>query len=194
MPELQPVTLDTPRLTLRWVDEGDLHDLYAIFSDPEVTRYWSAGPWTSMDQARSKLEQLMHNYRNGSGLTFGAQSKENGKMIGTINLHQFFESNRRCELGYAFSSPYWGKGYAVEAIGAALDHAFAVLGLNRIEADIDPRNGPSGRVLERLGFRKEGYMPERWIVNGETADTVFYGLLKRYWDERPAPFVPVGDR
>jgi ribosomal-protein-alanine N-acetyltransferase len=53
-----------------------------------------------------------------------------------------------------------------------------------VEADIDPRNTGSARVLEKLGFRKEGYMPERWIVFGEMADTVNYGLLKRYWDAR----------
>jgi ribosomal-protein-alanine N-acetyltransferase len=65
-----------------------------------------------------------------------------------------------------------------------LDHAFGALGMNRIEADIDPRNIASGRVLEKLAFRREGTMPERWFVNGETADTAFYGLIKRYWDER----------
>jgi ribosomal-protein-alanine N-acetyltransferase len=56
--------------------------------------------------------------------------------------------------------------------------------MNRIEADIDPRNDASARLLERLGFRKEGTMPERWFVHGEFADTAFYGLLKRYWDQR----------
>lgn len=189
-----PITLDTPRLSLRWLDERDLNDLYAIYSDPEVTRYWSAAPWTSMDQARTKLEQLAQGHRDGTGLAFGVQLKDDGPMIGTVSLYDFFESNRRCELGYAFARAYWGKGYAAEAVEAALEHAFAVLGMNRIEADIDPRNEASARLLERLAFRKEGFMPERWIVEGQTADTDFYGLLKRYWDERPAPFVPVGDR
>jgi len=62
-----------------------------------------------------------------------------------------------------------------------LGHGFAALDLNRIEADVDPRNEASARVLEKLGFRQEGYMPERWIVQGEPADTVYYGLLRRHW-------------
>ena len=53
--------------------------------------------------------------------------------------------------------------------------------MNRVEAGIDPRNAASARVLKKLGFRKEGFMPERWIVQGEPADTVYYGLLRRYF-------------
>jgi RimJ/RimL family protein N-acetyltransferase len=67
---------------------------------------------------------------------------------------------------------------------AALDYAFVELDLNRIEADIDPRNEASAKLLERKGFVKEGYMRERWIVNGEICDTVFYGLLRRDWEAR----------
>ena len=103
-----------------------------------------------------------------------------------VNLHHFFNQNNRCELGYALGSPHWGRGYATEAIAAALEHGFHAAKLNRIEADIDPRNSASARVLEKLGFRKEGYMPQRWLVHGQYADTVNYGLLRSYWEERAA--------
>jgi RimJ/RimL family protein N-acetyltransferase len=96
----------------------------------------------------------------------------------------FVEQNRRCDIGYALGSRHWGQGIVTEALEAMIRYGFDVLGLNRIEADIDPRNIGSARVLEKLGFRKEGFMPERWIVNGETADTAFYGLLRRYRDAR----------
>ena len=64
-----------------------------------------------------------------------------------------FEQNRRCEIGYALASRHWGEGYATEALRAAIRHGFDALNLNRIEADIDPRNIGSARVLEKLGFR-----------------------------------------
>ena len=67
---------------------------------------------------------------------------------------------------------------------ALLDYAFADLNMNRIEADIDPRNEASAKLLERMAFQKEGYMRERWIVNGEICDTAFYGLIKREWESR----------
>jgi RimJ/RimL family protein N-acetyltransferase len=188
MPNLTPITLETSRLVLRWIDERDTEALFALFSSTEVTRYWSVGAWTSMEQAREALQRDLAAYADGTALRLAIHLAGQPGLIGTIGLHRFVDQSRRCEVGYALSPQHWGKGYISEALAAALDYGFAALDLNRIEADIDPRNGASARVLERLGFRKEGFMPERWIVKGEMADTVNYGLLKRYWDERP-PFV-----
>jgi RimJ/RimL family protein N-acetyltransferase len=67
-----------------------------------------------------------------------------------------------------------------------LDYAFRALGLRRLEADVDPRNSGSMRVLERLGFRHEGLLRERWKVNGELQDSVLLGLLEREWRRAPA--------
>jgi len=182
--ELTQTVITTPRLQLRWLNEGDVAAQYAIFSDWEVVKYWSGAPWTDLSQSEQAIAQALQGYRDGSGLKFAVELTESGELIGNVSLYQFFEQNRRCELGYALGSAHWGKGYALEALEAALDYGFRELGLNRVEADIDPRNIASARVLERLGFREEGFMPERWIVHGETADTIFYGLLKRYWDAR----------
>jgi len=70
------------------------------------------------------------------------------------------------------------------ALQALLQYAFQTLDLNRLEADIDPRNRASARTLERLGFQQEGHLRERWIVNDEISDTFLYGLLRREWQER----------
>jgi RimJ/RimL family protein N-acetyltransferase len=71
-----------------------------------------------------------------------------------------------------------------EAVGELLRFAFEELGLHRIEADVDPRNVASIRLLERVGFCLEGRMRERWIVGDEINDTAFYGLLRREWREQ----------
>jgi len=71
-----------------------------------------------------------------------------------------------------------------EALPALIGHAFGAMDLNRLEADIDPRNAPSASVLERLGFRREGLLRERWIVNGEKSDSAIYGLLRGQWTTR----------
>jgi len=184
MPTLNPTVLTTERLRLRWMDERDIEAHFAVFSDPEVTRYWSTSPWTELDQAAQAIAGTMADYASGSGLRFGIEVRATGELIGNVALHHFFGQNRRCEIGYALGSRHWGRGYAYEALHATLDYGFRELDLNRVEADIDPRNAASWQVLEKLGFRKEGYMPERWIVHGEMTDTVNYGLLKRYWDAR----------
>ena len=68
-----------------------------------------------------------------------------------------------------------------EALTALLAFGFDELDLNRVEADVDPRNLASVKSLERLGFRKEGHLRERWIVGGEVSDSGLYGLLRRDW-------------
>ncbi|MES2317369.1 MAG: GNAT family N-acetyltransferase [Pseudomonadota bacterium] len=184
MPQLQQTTLTTDRLVLRWLTADDAADQFALFSDPEVMRYWSCAPWTGIAQARAAIEEVLADYRNGTSLRFAITLRDSGAFIGNIRLYDFFDQNRRCGIGYAIGQPHWGKGYLGEAMTAVLDHAFASLDLNRIEADIDPRNEASARLLERMRFVKEGYMRERWIVNGEICDTAFYGLLKSDWQAR----------
>jgi RimJ/RimL family protein N-acetyltransferase len=184
MPESMPPILTTDRLTLRPLAAGDESALFSIFSDPEVVRYWSRSAWTDMAQADEMLAVALHDYADGGGLRYGIVVTATSELVGVASLFAFNRDNRRCELGYVLGSRHWGRGYASEALVPLLGHAFGALGMNRIEADIDPQNIASGRVLEKLAFRREGYMPERWFVHGETADTAFYGLLKRYWDAR----------
>ena len=184
MPTLTPVELLTPRLKLRWLNEGDAEARFAIFSDPEVARYLGRRPWTELAQSVEMLEKLLANYATGTGLSMGIELRETGQLIGDANLFHFVDDCRRCDVGYSLGRAHWGRGYASEALEALLGYGFDTLDLNRVEADIDPLNAASGRVLEKLGFRKEGYMPERWIVDGVPADTAFYGLLRSYWQAR----------
>ncbi|WP_305822421.1 GNAT family N-acetyltransferase [Massilia brevitalea] len=181
-----PPILRTGRLILRPFENDDAADLLRVFAEPDVVRYWSSGAWTDIAQAEAMIAEARQAYRDGGLARYAIALVGTNRLIGICNLRGFFEQNRRCELGYALGRAYWGQGYAAEALEGLLDHAFHVLDINRIEADIDPRNEASARLLEKLGFRQEGYMPERWIVHGEKADTAFYGLLRRYWDERTA--------
>src|SRR4029078_1332119 len=90
-------------------------------------------------------------------------------------------SNGRAELGYGLGRAHWGQGLMNEALNSLVKHAFDVVQLRRLEADVDPRNAGSIRTLERLGFQREGFLRERWHVNGEIQDAIFYGLLRREW-------------
>lgn len=182
MPTIHLPAIETARLRLRPLLEADIPAHYAVFSDPDVARYWSREPWTDIAQAEESMKSILAAQADGSEARFGIELLSTGELIGNVGLHHFFGASRRCEIGYALGSRHWGRGYATEALRAAIRHGFEALDLNRIEADIDPRNAASARVLEKLGFRKEGFMPERWFVFGEFADTVNYGLLKRYWE------------
>ena len=84
-------------------------------------------------------------------------------------------------MGYELHLDAWGKGYMNEALQAVLTYGFSNLGLNRVEADIHPDNVGSAKVVERLGFKKEGHLRERWIVGDEVSDSTIYGLLLSDW-------------
>jgi len=97
----------------------------------------------------------------------------------------FISACRSIGIGYCFDEPAWGKGYATEAVRAMLQWPYGALDLNRVEAELDTRNAASARVLEKLGFEREGLRREDCIVSGEVSDSWIYGLLRRDWKADP---------
>ncbi len=184
MPVFDIGTIVTERLVLRLLMPEDAPAMYTIFSDPEVMRYGAGSPWTTMEQADEYLVKGAENLSSGAALRVGIALQATGALIGQAGLWAFSEQNRRCDIGYSLAREHWGKGYASEALCALLGYGFDRLDLNRVEADIDPRNSASAKVLGRLGFQREGLLRERWIVGGEICDTEFYGLLRRDWEAR----------
>ena len=176
-----PIVLQSKRLTLRFLNDADLSSVYNIFSHPEVMRYWSCPPWIDISQARKWLDGVYEDYRTQNAFQLAVERHTDRVLVGTCTIFQFQTASRRAEIGYALGRPYWGSGYMHEALQTLLRYAFETLDLNRLEADIDPRNLASAKTLERLGFQKEGFLRERWIVNGEVSDTWLYGLLRREW-------------
>ena len=184
MAALETIRLTTERLVLRRLAAADAAALFDIFSDPEVMRYWSSAAWSSTEQADKYIASADEDIASGAGLRLGITLASSGQLVGQAALYRFDQQNLRCDVGYALGRAHWGHGYLTEALEALLGHGFAVLDLNRVEADIDPRNGASAKALERMGFRLEGLMRERWIVAGEVCDTAFYGLLRSDWEAR----------
>ncbi len=176
-----PTMLATKRLRLRRFTHDDDAALFELFSHPEVTRYWSAPPFTQMLQAEKRIDEALGHYAADTAYPLAVVRIDDDRMIGNCTLWNFHRQNRRAEVGYALVRAYWGKGYMHEAMGAMVDFAFREMQLHRLEADIDPRNVASAKTLERLGFQREGVLRERWIVGDEISDSALYGLLASEW-------------
>lgn len=176
-------TLDAERLRLRGVRESDFDDFYALHADPRVMRYWSFPAWTHPDQARDAFASACAARDPARHLCWAIDAGD-GRLAGTVTLYAIEPGQRRACLGYALAPARWGRGLAGEAVGRALAHAFGPLALHRMEADIDPRNTASCRLVERLGFQREGLLRERWHVAGEICDTALYGLIAPDWHVR----------
>jgi [ribosomal protein S5]-alanine N-acetyltransferase len=169
------------RVILRWISEDDIDGLYEIFSDPQVMRYWSTAPLPNREAAAELHREISRGNERETMLKWGLALRDSNILIGTTTLFNLNFDNGRAELGYAMARAYWGKGYMNEALKALISHTFEVMSLRRLEADVDPRNVASISTLERLGFQREGFLRERWHVNGEIQDALFYGLLRREW-------------
>ena len=181
MPEFSQLILTTERLRLRPLLASDAAALFAIFSDARVMRYWSSAPWASIDKAHEMIARDATALVAGEHLRLGMETVDGTRLIGHCSLFGFNAQCRRCDIGYGMAFDAWGHGYMHEALTAILNYGFIELSLNRVEADIDPRNVASAKTLERLGFVKEGFLRERWIVDGEVSDSGIYGLLRRDW-------------
>lgn len=169
--------LDTERLQLRPLTLKDAQALLAIFSDSEVMKYWNTAPWTSLADAQNFIRSSAEAMGSDESLTLGIFLKSNGELIGKCMLFDYVKESKRAEIGFGIGRNYWGQGFAPEAGQALLDYGFDVLGLRRVEAEIDPDNVSSGKTLERLGFIKEGLLRQRWEINGIVSDSALYGML-----------------
>lgn len=184
MTSFSDVTLQTARLALRPLAPADADAVFAMRSDPVVQRYGSHPAWTDPQLAVAYIERNIEAMAAGTHAQFAIVRRADAAVVGTCTLYHLDAPCRRAEVGYVLRVSEWGHGYANEAVRALLDWGFEHLDLNRIEADIDPRNAPSARVLERLGFVREGHLRERWIVGGEICDSWMYGLLAAEWKAR----------
>src|ERR1700734_1091723 len=183
-------TLLTARLRLRPFDDADADDLFALHSDAHVLRYWDAPPWSERGRAERFITACRQMAQDGTGARLAVDRVCDGAFIGWCSLNRWNPDYRSASLGYCFDDAAWGHGYATEAARVLLRWAFGTLDLNRVQAETDTRNGASARVLEKLGFVREGTLREDCVVNGEVSDSRVYGLIRREWLAASAPRPP----
>jgi RimJ/RimL family protein N-acetyltransferase len=170
--------LECERVRLRPYRAADADALFRVFGDPEVAGYWSFPPWTERAQAAAFLVPLVAPPAEApTVIPWAIAERASDELVGTATIFAWHREQQRAEIGYSLGRARWGHGLAREAVTRALAFGFDELGLRRFEADIDPRNAASLALAERLGFIREGYLRERWLVNGEVCDSVVFGLL-----------------
>jgi RimJ/RimL family protein N-acetyltransferase len=150
-------------------------------------RYWRFTAWTTRQQAIEHIARLAREREVMEFYPWVATLPGNDRLIGTCSLFGVHRDHARGVIGYALAAEFWGRGLASEMLRLALTFAFTQLGLNRIEADIDPLNVASCKLVERAGFQREGFLRERWRVGGGVQDTALYGLLRRDWQGSADP-------
>ncbi|KAB2970995.1 GNAT family N-acetyltransferase [Streptomyces sp. SS1-1] len=179
--------LHTERLRLRPFTDADADSLFALHSSSHVLRYWDSPPWTDPARAQRFLANCRTLEDEGTGARVAIDRVSDGAFVGWCGLSDWNPTYRSASLGYVLGAAMWGHGYATEAAHALLRWAFDTLDLNRVQAEADTRNQASARVLEKLGFVREGTLREDCVVNGVVSDSWVYGLLKRDWQPPAVP-------
>jgi len=171
--------IETKRLILRRPKTKDLDTVYEIQSDPEVMRYYGVLPYDSSEKAQKHLDWLLSLHNENKGLRPIITIKGEDHYIGDVGYYDYEKRHNRAEIGYILGKNYWGKGIMSEALEAMLIYGFNVMGLNRVQALIDPRNMASLRLVEKFCFQYEGTFREYECEYGEYIDLGMYSLLKR---------------
>ena len=180
----QPI--ETARLTLRPFTPGDLDDLYAYQSRPDVARYlhWDARDRAQVREALAFQCEETALRAEGDWLTFAVVWREAGHMVGEIGLKLISREHRQGEIGFVFNPDYHGRGLATEAAESMLTLGFDTIGWHRITGSCDARNRPSARLMERIGMRQEARLLHNEFVKGQWADELVYAVLEHEWRAR----------
>jgi RimJ/RimL family protein N-acetyltransferase len=177
------IILETPRLILRPFKDEDLEPFLAYRSDPLISRYqgWEL-PYTR--QMALDFVEEMKNAEPGNRwrwYQFALELRLDGVMIGDCGFHLLEADRRQAEIGFTIAYKYQGFGYGSEAVIRVLDYLFEEMELHRVQATCDPENLSSVRLLERVGFRREGHFMENFWSRDHWTDEYWYATLRREW-------------
>jgi RimJ/RimL family protein N-acetyltransferase len=169
--------LETDRLLLRELRLEDAPTVQRLAGDERIARTTFVPHPYEDGMAEEWIRSQARDYRDGKLVNFGVIQMAEGGLVGSIGL-VLQARHRRAELGYWIGVPYWGRGYCTEAARAVVRWAFRELDLHRITAPHFRSNPASGRVLEKIGMRREGHLREHYLRDGRFEDSVVWGILR----------------
>lgn len=170
-------TLTTNRLVLREITLDDAPELFFMRTDERVMKYIERPRPKNIEETIAFIKMITDLRNKNEIITWGIALKNEPKLIGTVVYLNFKKEHYRAEFGYALHPDYWRKGIMDEVAKAVLDYGFNVLKLHSIEANINPDNIASQKLLEKNGFVREAYFKENFFWEGKFLDSAIYSLL-----------------
>jgi ribosomal-protein-alanine N-acetyltransferase len=176
--ELNPFTnLETERLQLRQVTETDVPEILIFRSDDAIMQYLDREKCENLEEAQEFIRKVRKAVIDNEGIMWGICLKDSDKLIGTVGLWRMIKEHHRAEIGYTLHPGYWHKGYMNEALAVVLDYGFKELKLHSVEANVNPENQASRKLLERNGFVQEAFFRENYYFQGKFLDSLIFSLI-----------------
>ena len=171
--------LETDRCLLRRIRPDDCETMYENWARyEEVCRYFPFYPVHDIEEYREKVNRWASSYRSGDYFHWVIEWKENGQLIGTINLGNVEEACFMSDTCFMLSPKFWGKGIMTEVLHAVLRYAFCDIGLNRVQAEVFQGNDASARVLEKCGMKYEGMARQKYYKDEVFIDADQYAAIR----------------
>jgi len=158
------------------LSEKIIPDLHAYASDPEVSKYIGWPLMETLDDSKAYFQKLMENEKNQTHEY--ASIVYQGRHIGTIMLFNFSRQAKNVEIGYVLSRKYWGMGIVSEATKLLVDYLLEYTDMHKICARVVSSNFASAKVLEKYGFKSEGYLVDQYYIDGQYYDAIYYGYIR----------------
>lgn len=173
-------TLHTPRLTMREMTSDDAESLFQLRSNEQAMRFLGRPLQKDISEAVGFIEKIRASFVQNEAIAWGISLHGQPNLIGNISFWKMDKENHRTEIGYMLHPDYWQQGIMNEAMTAALEYCFRVLNFHSIEANTDPENEASGRLLEKHGFVQEAYFRENLYFEGRFLDSRIYSKINPY--------------
>jgi [ribosomal protein S5]-alanine N-acetyltransferase len=178
-------SIDTNRLVLRELVEGDFEDICIFKSDNKVVKYLTWGPSSREQTLKSLRKQIaFQNEENRKIYVLAVVLKNINKVIGNALFMVKDDNFDIAEIGYFINSDFWKNGYGEEIVNGLLDLGFKQFKMHRIYAVCDVENISSVNLLKKIGFRLEGHFFKDLKVRGEWRDNFLFALLKEEFDRK----------
>jgi ribosomal-protein-alanine N-acetyltransferase len=183
-----PETLSTPRYRLEQLGRADRDALMSHFGDPAVSEYMDLEPPIDGAKIDGILAWLADNFAKGSGVRWAIRERESGAFVGTCGFNSIIrERGSRAEVAFDLVRSSWGQGVMREVLTEVIDVGFGAIGVQRIEAFVNPGNHRSCRLLTRFGFREEGRLRDYGYWRGQFWDQLVFSLLRHEWSRAARP-------
>lgn len=173
-------TLHTPRLLLREITPDDAEALFEMRTDERAMRYIARPLQKDISESVELIEKIRTSFAQNEGVSWTICLHGQSKMLGNIAFWKMDKENHRTEIGYMLHPDYWRQGIMDEAMTAALEYCFKVLDFHSVEANTDPENEASGRILEKHGFVQEAYFRENMYFEGRFLDSRIYSKINPF--------------
>jgi len=173
-------SLSTERLNLRRIIEEDEKEIFFLRSDKEMMQFLDRDPAKSIDEARQWIRMINQGVNKNEFIAWAIALKTDPSLIGTMSFWNIQMEHYRSEIGYALHTRFQGRGLMQEAMIVALDYGFKTMKLHSVEANVNPKNTRSIRLLEKNEFVREAYHRENYYYNGHFLDSAIYSLINPF--------------